>query len=252
MSRKLDRANRKMSDAAERVAEWEQTAARLAGELAAAERSVGASALESGDVAAVARGVADLRGQVDAARQAVEAARAAQREAEREALQVEAADLRGEANRLDREADKHGKHTRELLDQLREREGCDYRPIGRVVATGAIVDLGHGARTGELRRQAAAARAKAAALEKRAVALAPHPEPASNAEPKAEQPPSVLRAEANRLRRTADGHERGARSGPKGDRLRAQAADYRRRADQLDEQAARAEASERQPSAVAA
>ena len=249
MSRKLDRAQGKLTEAAERAAEWERSAERLAGELAAAERQVGASALESGDVAAAARGVTELRGQVEAARQAVDAARAAQREAEREALVVEAVELRGEADKIDRDADRHSKRTRELLDQLAEHEGGSYVPdqprLGVAGGPPAWTP-----KTERLRNGARNARRKAAELERRAVALAPTPEHTLTPEPTIQQPPSALRADASRLRRTAEGHERGARRGPYGDRLRAQAAGYRRQADALDEQAARAEASERDPAAV--
>lgn len=125
---KPDRAQRRLDQATEQVAEWKRREEELAAEVADAEANVGNAALESGDLEQAAARVANLRDQFGAARQTVAAAEAQRVVAQLDAWRAEATDLRAEGKKLDGEADKHSVRTRELLDALREHEGGDYEP----------------------------------------------------------------------------------------------------------------------------
>jgi hypothetical protein len=127
------------------VDRWTAEVARLEGELASRERTIGADALKDPDsLAGSARALAELRDQVAGARAALEHARKALAAAEKASGLEEVATLKARAEELFVEADRHQVRTRVLLGKVAEHEEVDAwsdQPAGQLIQMVRVVPL---------------------------------------------------------------------------------------------------------------
>lgn len=109
--------------------EWSAKRIAAAAQVAEAERSAGAAALDGSDAGRVAGRIAGLRAELDVADHAIAEARARRETAVRAVWAAEAGLLRTRAATLRAEAAEREVRTRQLLDALAEHEGVEYAPV---------------------------------------------------------------------------------------------------------------------------
>jgi len=134
MVTKVEKAEAQLETLAAAQQQAEEHAARSAGELEAAQASVGDRALDAqlaGEfegVGALGQQIAQLRDDLDVARRMIDAAHGRRMDAHRALYAAQAAEKRAAASKLRREADAHEARGNELRAALEAWEECRYAP----------------------------------------------------------------------------------------------------------------------------